>query len=176
MSPALRIYRYVGPDSLRSSVRPGTEGRRIGTAAAFRAWAAEREVAEWAEPFTFVISLEKTLLLAPRRSEHVACAGGARVLSAGEVAFRFREGRWTVAEISNQSTGYCPDPSSWPAVANALESAGLEHPGRFTHEFVFRRCIACRELNLVREGDFVCVFCEADLPATWNVDPANGWT
>lgn len=170
MSSAHRAYRYVGPDDLRSSVRPDTEGRRIDTAAAFRTWAAERPAAEWAEPFTFVVDLAGTLLLAPRRSEHVACAGGAPVLSAGEIAFRCEGERWAVHEISNQSTGYCPDPASWPAVATALERARLDHPGRFTHEIVFRRCPACRERNIVREDDFVCVFCDAELPATWNVD------
>ncbi|MFL1376660.1 hypothetical protein [Nocardiopsis protaetiae] len=175
MSPDHRIYRYVGPDDLRSSVRPETAGRLVDTAAAFHAWAAERAAAEWAEPFTFVIDQEGALLLAPRRSEHVACAGGGPVLSAGETGFHLRAGRRSVHEISNRSTGHCPDPASWPAVAAALERAGLEHPGRFTHGIVFRRCPACAEVNIVREGDFACVFCDADLPAAWNVDPTGAW-
>lgn len=173
MSPAHRAYRYVGPGDLRASIRPDTAGRRIDTEADFHTWADERTGAEWTEPFTFVISLEGSLLLAPRRSEHVACAGGAPVLSAGEISFRFRGDRWIVYEISNQSTGYCPDPASWPVVATALDRAHLEHPGRFTHEIVFRRCPACRELNIVREDDFACVFCDAELPDSWNVDLAD---
>ncbi|WP_308364746.1 hypothetical protein [Streptomyces sp. ISL-86] len=75
-----------------------------------------------------------------------------------------------VSEVSNQSTGYCPDLSSWPAVADALDAAGIEHPVGFTHEVVFRRCPACRHLNIVREEDFVCVFCDEALPHEWNVD------
>ncbi|MFP1626397.1 hypothetical protein ACLB9X_14755 [Streptomyces sp. 5K101] len=38
------------------------------------------------------------------------------------------------------------------------------HGDGLTHEVVFRRCGTCGQLNVVREDDFVCVFCEADLP------------
>ncbi|WP_416968808.1 hypothetical protein [Streptomyces sp. 4F14] len=54
-------------------------------------------------------------------------------------------GRWTVVDVTNLSTGYCPDVTCWPAVARALERAGLGHPGGFTHAVVLRRCTACRE-------------------------------
>jgi len=76
-----------------------------------------------------------------------------------------------VTEVSNQSAGYCPDPASWPAVSDALDRAGLEHPGRFTHPVVFRRCPRCQERNLVKDDYFACVICGAELPRTWNVDP-----
>jgi hypothetical protein len=135
----------------------------------FDRWVTQRSAAELAEPFTFVVDTDGVLRLAPRRSEHVACAGGGPVLSAGEIGFSREAGRWVVAEISNHSTGYCPDTSSWPAVAEALDRAGLDRPSGFTHEVVFRRCMTCRERNIVRENDFVCVFCESDLPALWNV-------
>ncbi|MFF4429670.1 hypothetical protein ACFYZ4_10925 [Streptomyces sp. NPDC001513] len=169
-----RSYRYVGPAELRALVRPGNEGRRIRTAADFDDWASAsaRTPAEPAEPFTFVVDTSGVLRLAPRRSEHVVCAGGGPVLSAGEIGFRPESGRWAVREVSNQSTGYCPDPGSWPAVADALDAAGIAHPRGFTHEVVFRRCPACRELNIVREEDFVCVFCDGALPREWNVDDA----
>lgn len=110
------------------------------------------------------------LRLAPRQSEHVVCAGGGPVLGAGEMSFREESGQWVVAEVSNQSTGFCPDISSWSAVAKALDSAGIEHPSGFTHEVVFRRCPSCSQLNIVREEDFICVFCDEDLPREWNVD------
>jgi hypothetical protein len=64
----------------------------------------------------------------------------------------------------------CPDVSSWSAVADALDAAGIEHPSGFTHEVVFRRCPDCGQINIVREGDFVCVFCDEALPQEWNVD------
>ncbi|NXY98595.1 hypothetical protein HYE82_30290 [Streptomyces sp. BR123] len=166
-------YRYVGPEHVRAAVRAAETGTPVRTAADFARWAAARSPGELAEPFTFVIGTDGVLRLAPRRSEHVACAGGDRVLSAGEISFRCRtgaDGRWGVREVSNQSTGYCPDTVSWPAVARALDAVGLDHPDCFTHGIVFRRCPACQEHNIVRDGHFACVFCDTDLPRHWNVD------
>lgn len=140
------------------------------SAADFDEWASARTAEELSEPFTFVVDQAGVLRLAPRRSEHVVCAGGGMVLSAGEISFREESGRWAVDEVTNQSTGYCPDVSSWPAVAEALDRAGIVRPSGFTHEVVFRRCPSCRQLNIVREEDFVCVFCDEVLPQEWNVD------
>ncbi|WP_211328453.1 hypothetical protein [Thermomonospora umbrina] len=125
------------------------------------------------EPFTFVIDLNETLLLAPQRSEHVACAGGEPVLGAGEVTFTPATGRWTVYEISNQSTGYCPDVTSWPVVRAALDRAGLDHPPTCTHPITFRRCPRCHERNIVKDEHYVCALCDAPLPNTWNMDRPN---
>ncbi|MEU2926735.1 hypothetical protein ABZ636_17060 [Streptomyces sp. NPDC007251] len=166
-----RSYRYVGPEDVKAGIRPGGSGADVRTAGEFADWAAGRSREELAEPFTFVVRVDGVLRLAPRRSEHVACAGGEPVLSAGEISFREDAGRWVVREVSNQSTGYCPDVGSWPAVAGALDRAGLGHPGRFTHEVIFRRCLTCGQHNIVRDGHFVCVFCDADLPERWNIDP-----
>ncbi|MEU6633331.1 hypothetical protein ABZ905_34335 [Streptomyces parvus] len=171
MSARGRSYRYVGPAELKAAVQPDSVGCRIGSAADFDGWIAERSAAELTEPFTFVVGTDGVLRLAPRRSEHVACAGGDTILSAGEIGFLREADRWAVSEISNQSTGYCPDISSWSEVARALDDVGLERPSGFTHEVVFRRCPDCQENNIVREDDFVCVFCGGDLPETWNVDP-----
>jgi hypothetical protein len=98
----------------------------------------------------------------------VACAGGTPVLSAGEISFERGPAGWEVTSVTNQSTGYCPEPSSWSAVARALDRIGAPHPGRFTSEFVFRRCPQCGERNIVRDGDFTCAICDAELPASWN--------
>ncbi|MQS11598.1 hypothetical protein F7Q99_04675 [Streptomyces kaniharaensis] len=163
-----RAYRHVGPPELWNGGGPG--GRLLRTPAEFATWVGERTAAELAEPFTFVVDLAGPLRLAPRRSEHVACAGGALVLSAGEIGFRREGGGWAAEEISNQSTGYCPDVASWPAVASALDRIGVSRPGGFTHEVVFRHCPGCERHNIVREGHFVCVFCDGDLPGHWNVD------
>jgi hypothetical protein len=156
-------YRYVGPPDLLDQVRTDRAGRPIRAKADLLTWLDEQSAAE---PFTYVVDMAGVLRLAPRRSEHVVCAAGGQVLAAGEITFD-RSG--DVTEISNQSTGYCPDLTSWQAVADALGQAGLRHPGGFTHEVVFRRCPECGEVNIVREGDYVCVFCEADLPVGWNV-------
>ena len=147
----------------------GSDGHRIESPDELAAWLAAREPDELAEPFTFVIGIDGSLRVAPRRSEHVACAGGAPVLSAGEITFAHDHGHWSVTEVSNQSAGYCPDPASWPAVSNALSSAGLEHPGRFTHPVVFRRCPQCHEHNLVKDDYFACAICGAELPTAPNI-------
>ncbi|MFI1769713.1 hypothetical protein ACH41H_48130 [Streptomyces sp. NPDC020800] len=133
MSGRGRSYRYVGPVELKAAVRPGDGGRRIVSAADFGGWIVEQSAAELAEPFTFVVGMDGVLRLAPRRSEHVACAGGAMVLSAGEISFMREADRWTVSEVSNQSTGYCPDVSSWAEVARALDDVELRRPSGFTH-------------------------------------------
>jgi hypothetical protein len=117
-----------------------------------------------------VIDLVGMLRLAPRRSEHVACAGGAPVLSAGEITFVHDDGRWRAGEISNQSTGYCPDLTSWAAVRQALDRAGIDHPGRFTCPIVFRRCPRCQERNIVKDEYYVCAICDTELPGMWNFD------
>ncbi|MFF8693788.1 hypothetical protein ACF08W_16450 [Streptomyces sp. NPDC015144] len=163
-----RRYRYVGPAELKKLVQADHGGRSIRSAVDFGAWVSALTSAELAEPFTFVVDGGGVLRLAPRRREHVVCADGGEVLSAGEMSFREESGRWAVEEVSNQSTGYCPDVGSWSAVAGALDRIGLRRPPGFTHEVVFRRCRSCHELNIVREEDFVCVFCGEDLPREWN--------
>ncbi|MFE0513510.1 hypothetical protein, partial [Streptomyces sp. NPDC058964] len=173
MAATGRLYGYVGPDHLLDLVRPDAAGEGIRCAGDLARWVSARGALETAEPFTFVVDAEGVLRLAPRRSEHVVCAAGGAVLAAGEISFRVDSGRWLVDEVGNQSTGYCPDVDSWPAVADALDRAGLVRPAGFTHEVVFRRCVSCQEVNVVREGHFVCVFCDEELPPDWNVDPRN---
>ncbi|MEV5609786.1 hypothetical protein [Streptomyces sp. NPDC052225] len=162
MADGLRSYRYVGPAELLETVRPGTEGRVVRSGA---------DLVVGEEPFTYVVDPAGRLRIAPRRSEHVACAGGGPVLAAGEIGFVVTAAGPSVGEVSNQSTGYCPDLPSWAAVAAALDAAGIPRPDGFTHPVVFRRCERCQEHAIVREDDFVCVFCGADLPLHWNIDP-----
>jgi hypothetical protein len=161
MANAARTYRYVGPAEVMAASRLLPPGE---------AALARKDIPASDEPFTFVIDLEGTLRLAPRRSEHVACAAGEAVLSAGEITFEPGPEGPQVTSVTNQSTGYCPEPSSWPAVAAALDRIAVAHPGRFTDEFTFRRCLSCGERNLVRDGDFTCAICDAELPTAWNFD------
>jgi hypothetical protein len=117
---------------------------------------------------TFVIDATGILLIADRRSEHVVCAGGKEILSAGEITFHI--GRSVeVVGISNQSTGYCPEPESWPAVVVGLVRAGLLAPEAFSLACVFRRCIECRSLTIVKNEVFECGICDSELPAAYNV-------
>src|SRR5512139_1848266 len=106
-------YRYVGPAEILAVVRPGCAGLPIRSSGELSGWLLSRDTGERTEPFTFVIDLAGVLRLAPQRSEHVACAGGEPVLSAGEIRFEHHGGQSAVMEISNQSTGYCPDVTSW---------------------------------------------------------------
>jgi hypothetical protein len=73
-----------------------------------------------------------------------------------------------VAEITNLSTGFCPEPESWEAVRDALDRIGVRHPGQFTSCFVFRRCPGCGGRNVVKEGVFECAVCGSELPPEWN--------
>jgi hypothetical protein len=174
MDGGLRSYEYIGPVELAGLVSADAVGQVVASFEDFSAWIAARSAGELEEPFTFVIDVDGCLRLAPRRSEHVVCAGGKPVLGAGEIGFARRGDGWTVSQVSNQSTGYCPDLSSWGAVAAALGRVGLPRPGAFTQEVVFRRCPQCDEVNVVKEGYFVCVFCESDLPTAWNLDRGAG--
>lgn len=162
----MTLYPYVGPPDLLH--RRGPAGFRCGDPDDFAAWFSTQTPHDLAEPFTYVVATNGCLRLAPRRGEHVACAEGEPVRAAGEIAFT---GAWSASYVTNHSTGYCPDITSWPAVAAALGRLGISHPGAFTPAVIFRRCVDCHEVNVVRDDFYVCVFCEADLPAAWNVSP-----
>jgi hypothetical protein len=170
-----RSYRYVGPPEIRARVAGHPGGTEIRSAADVLHWAARTGQDLGGDAplaATFVIDRGGGLLIADRRSEHVACASGEDVLSAGEIFFDCnpdRRGNGVfVVDVSNHSTGYCPEPESWPAVATALERAGLPDPGEFTTVCVFRRCPSCGSRNLVKDGWFRCDVCGHDLPAEWN--------
>jgi hypothetical protein len=162
-----RRYRYVGPVELRDQL-VAVAAAAVDTAASLERWLAGRDCRELVEPFTFVVALDGLLKLASRGSEHIALAGGQDVLAAGEMTFALAETGWRVPEVTNQSTGYCPDPDSWPAVGMALDRIGVGHPGNFTDEVIFRRCLACGERNIVRDNDFTCALCNSALPTRWN--------
>ncbi len=167
-----RLYRYVGPHEIRKRVEgmpPGAAIRSAADLAAFVETSGASPIAGGLVPLTFVVMGDGELRVALRGSEHVACAGGAEVLTAGELfVARDLPGEVRIEEASNQSTGFCPEPTSWPALAIALDRANVRHPGRFTQEIVFRRCTMCNERNLVKEDWFVCALCDAPLPAEWN--------
>ena len=164
------IYHYVGPPDLRRQNSPTR--RRIREEKDVASWVAQtaQELDGAAQvTATFIVSVDGQLWIADRHSEHIACAAGASVLTAGEITFEFGLAKIEVAAITNQSTGFCPRPQSWPAVAQALDKAGLTHPGEFTTKFDFRRCDRCGEINVVKENWFVCALCDAELSRQWNL-------
>jgi hypothetical protein len=156
---AMRRYRYVGPDDIRDAARTQPAGTPITSRADLAAWAGERTV-------TFVVTPDGTLRVAPRRSEHIACASAGDVLAAGELEIA----NGAVIAASNQSTGFCPEPTCWTELAAALDRAGIARPAAFTHAFVFRRCPECGERNIVKDDHFECAMCGAELPAEWNFE------
>lgn len=160
-----REYSYVGPAAILERVAGAPPGVVVASADDAVRWLDGRRTRE--EIVTYTVGTDGSLRVADRRSEHVACAGFGPILAAGEMTLaRTRTGAEVVA-VSNQSTGYCPEPSCWPAVARALDAAGLAHPGAFTVAYEFRRCPACGAIHLVKDGDLTCA-CGAPLPAAWN--------
>jgi|SRR5690348_743987 len=169
----MRLYRYIGPSDIRAPAGAHATGTRITVATQLAEWIAatvRHADTEGRIVATFVVTAEGILLLADRASEHVQCAGGQSMRSAGEMAFAYEGDSWRAEEVSNQSTGYCPEPESWPQVAAALDAIPLAHPGRFTMSSIFRRCFICAQINLVKDGYFVCAVCGADIPKRWNLD------
>ncbi|MBW3622765.1 MAG: hypothetical protein KY468_05070 [Armatimonadetes bacterium] len=119
---------------------------------------------------TFIIDTEGQLWIADRNSEHVQCALGQDVLSAGEMTFGRERQKITVIEVTNQSTGYCPEPDSWESIQAALDRAGIDHPSEFTTAYSFRRCESCQTINLIKDDVYECAVCQSALPLAWNID------
>jgi hypothetical protein len=166
-----RLYRYIGPTEIKERASHALPGMRITSVVELDRWicsTGQEPDSAGTIAVTFVVDEEGFLRVADRRSEHIACSDGRPVLSAGEIFFRVSASGPEVVEVSNQSTGFCPEPASWPAVAAALDRLGIPHPGRFTREVIFRHCPVCGERNVVKDGWFICELCGADLPTDWN--------
>jgi hypothetical protein len=166
-----RIYSYVGPEEIQHASIGMPRGAFIFDLATLTAWL-DGETCEDHLTATFTVDTNLQLQLADRHSEHVACAAGGPVTGAGEITFAREDerGEWYVIEITNQSTGFCPEPSCWDAVTKALDMIGVHHPDYFTRAYDFRRCEQCGELALIKEQWFECVHCGVDLPREYNLD------
>ena len=163
----MRSFDYVGPKEIKARSVHAAPGVIIVSKDALLAWLRAARLSDsyddgWA---TYVVDLGGRLLVAPRRTEHVACASGKSVLAAGEIRFA-ADGR--VTDVTNNSTGFCPAEDCWVAVQSALRAASLTAPSSFTFVAHFRLCPKCRERNLVKDDWYQCAFCDADLPTEWN--------
>jgi hypothetical protein len=116
---------------------------------------------------TYIVTRDGHLRVSDRHTEHVACARGEAVLAAGELELQVDKSAIAILGITNQSTGYCPEPSCFSAVAQALVLIDLRASAGFTHEFIFRRCPTCHGITIVKEDDFECA-CGESLPRSWN--------
>ena len=165
-----KIYRYVGPpDLLKTDTLP--ERFLINAPPDVSRWIRETHQKRGPDGgfvATFVIDTMSELWIADRRSEHIHCARHGDVLSAGEITFALEKEAVSVSAVTNQSTGFCPEPASWAVVRTALNAIGLDAPDDFTTAFDFRRCPACGSVNIVKEGHLVCEVCGNDLPVDWN--------
>ncbi|MEL6928526.1 MAG: hypothetical protein AAFO95_07820 [Cyanobacteria bacterium J06600_6] len=166
----LKQYRYIGSPEIKDSVANYPIGTRITSQEDLKTWLDNNKESSEYIVCTFIIDLEGYLRIANRHSEHVACSGGESVMSAGEIFFSLDRNQYQVVEISNQSTGFCPEPESWIWVSQALERIPLIHPGNFTNSFIFRRCIKCNLLNIVKNDSYICADCNAGLPLVWNCE------
>ncbi len=165
------LYYYVGPPEILEATADQAPGTPVRSKQDVSSWIdshAQRLDAEGCVTATFTVMQDHELRLADRHSEHVACAGRQPVLAAGEITFFVDGEDVEVYGISNQSTGYCPEPSCWDAVQRSLEQAALPHPNAWTASFNFRLCEHCGQRNIVKEQWFECAVCQEDLPRTWN--------
>lgn len=167
----MKLYKYVGSTDIKKSVSSYPIGTRIKSQEDIKTWINSTGQHIDNAGFiicTFVIDSEGYLRIADRHSEHVTCSGRNPVISAGEIFFVQNKNKYEIAEISNQSTGFCPEPESWLSVSQVLNLIPINHPGKFTVIFIFRRCIKCGLLNVVKEDLFFCADCNTILPKKWN--------
>jgi len=170
---AYRQYAYVGPHAIRELLKQSTSRNAIRKPDDILAWISATKPTFGQNNtivVTFIVDMNQTLWIADQRSEHVVCAAGQDVLSAGEITFAIQDQHIEVTAIANQSTGYCPEPESWPIIEQIFTQLGLSHPSNFTTEFIFRRCNSCRTINIVKDGWFECAVCQAPLSQKWNFD------
>jgi hypothetical protein len=165
-------FEYVGPAEVREQALRAPPGVAILSHEALLSWLrdATNDISVEGGWATYVVDLKGQLVVAPRRTEHVACARGTVVLAAGEIQF---SARGDVIEVTNNSTGYCPCEDCWESVRAALDRAGLKRPSAFTFLARFRLCPNCGQRNLVKDEWYRCALCEAELPTEWNFRGAD---
>ncbi len=127
------LYTYIGPDSdLRRADQPG-RAVIVSDPSALGAAFLREERHGTLDYGLFVVLPEDRihpfdgacrLVVAPWRTEHYQAARGADVLAAGVVGIR--AGR--IEEITNQSGGYYPAPSSFAWVRRSCERVGIPLP------------------------------------------------
>lgn len=168
-----RQYSYVGPHNILQLLQQPAQRTHIRCADDVFCYIKETQQnlqRDRTIVATFIVDTNHQLWIADRHSEHVVCATGQPVLSAGEVTFALQDKAVEVVEVTNQSTGYCPEPVSWQVVSDAFDAIGIAHPSDFTTAFLFRRCEICETTNIVKDMWFECAVCSSPLSEQWNYD------
>ncbi|MDJ1499450.1 hypothetical protein [Xanthocytophaga agilis] len=167
-------YTFVGDTELLRLVKSEWKGYCITSVADIEYWIKktyQKPDTNSEITATFIIDLEYNLVIHDRHSEHVVCAAGENVLSAGEITFVLLKNKtYFISQITNQSTGYCPSPKSWDMVKCALEKIRIPFPDFFTTAFEFRICGSCGWINVIKDNYFVCINneCQNQLPPNEN--------
>lgn len=167
-----RLYDYVGPNRLVDLASSAIDRLEPLTSAELAAWLRTHYATDDVT-LTYVVTASGRLRLSDRHTEHIACAEGHPVRAAGEVCLGVDGDAVDVISVTNQSTGYCPEPICFEAVREALTAVGLTAPDGFSHQFVFRRCNGCGGITVVKDGDFECAACGEPLPKEWNFDESR---
>lgn len=107
----MKLYHYVGPEEVRRRAADGLLGTKVESTHDLKHWlhrTGQQPNREGQFVVTFVVDEHGILHIADRGSEHVACAEGGPVRSAGEMFLLPTDGGLRVEAVSNQSTGYLP--------------------------------------------------------------------
>ncbi len=159
-------YSFVGNNILLNLIKPELKGFHIKSMSDVELWISKNhQQADFNHEITatFVIDLNFNLLVNDRHSEHVVCANGQNILSAGEITFEIlakyknKKSKIIISKITNLSTGYCPSPTSWIAIQKTLEKIDIPFPTFFTTAFQFRICNKCGWINVIKDNFFVCL-------------------
>ncbi|MGB1241872.1 MAG: hypothetical protein ACPG49_05085 [Chitinophagales bacterium] len=164
-------YEYVGPKEILQMIKAKYRGTVIEESEEIRNWiGANHKNTKFGDVAicTFTINLQGKLVIADRHSEHVQCAFGEKVRSAGEIGFVVeKKNEVYVDSITNQSTGYCPSSESWFEVEKALKAIlqlkGLSEFKGFDPAFIFSYCPDCKTRQIVKDEFYFCLKCEEEL-------------
>jgi hypothetical protein len=171
----MKIYRYVGPENLLNLIHADICREAVENADSVLSWIRQTDQIlnyDNSTTATYIIDTNEIMWICDRHMEHVVCAIGMPVLSAGEVTFRINNNHVEIPYITNQSTGFCPEPKSWIAVNKALKKTNIKHPNKFSVNFIFRLCTNCSTINIVKENFYLCAVCNHALEKQWNLDKA----
>ncbi len=111
-------------------------------------------------PQTYVITLDRKLVIGGLLGEHVYVAKGEDVLAAGEIIFEKDSdtNKWFVKYVNNRSNGYYPARECFVHVKNALDAAQIDFDGKefsevfpkdgyFTEDFLRDKSLFGHNLN-----------------------------